>query len=363
MDKRMVGQWQCNRTEELLNIFDETPLRMKVSYTCSGHYNCEPSCVYEKDGFLCWEINDEEYRMVYHVQLEDGLLKGFTTQFGMKEPIEFTRISDTPEDAPYRCEPAEQFLNGVPRIDLLRSFADYDRREETYTTDDVLWEEKPQILQKYDFASYVAQAKNPDNVAFHLLDFVCDHFHHNGSIGHPEKRRVEDVIAFCEEHQGRTNCRGLSLLLAGLLRMQGIKARHITCMPCEEPFYDCHVVVDCLLPSGKRVMLDPSWRLYLKDAKGEYVSLPHLREMLIAGDELFANANAAHNGEDFDMTYYRHYMTKNTIRFTRGTLFQDGADDTTRRRLELVPAKYPVDQLSEKERQTCVYNDETFWQM
>lgn len=83
----MVGQWQCNRTEELLNIVDETPLRMKIAYTCSGHYNCEPNCVYEKDGFLYWEINDEEYRMVYHVQLKDGVLKRFTTQFGAKTPL------------------------------------------------------------------------------------------------------------------------------------------------------------------------------------------------------------------------------------------------------------------------------------
>lgn len=66
----MVGQWQCSRTEELLNIFDETPLRMKASYPCPGHHSCEPNCVYEKDSFPCWEINDEKYRMVYYVKLE-----------------------------------------------------------------------------------------------------------------------------------------------------------------------------------------------------------------------------------------------------------------------------------------------------
>ena len=33
---------------ETINIFDETPLRMKVSFSSSGYYNFEPNCVYEK---------------------------------------------------------------------------------------------------------------------------------------------------------------------------------------------------------------------------------------------------------------------------------------------------------------------------
>ena len=66
-------------------------------------------------------------------------------------------------------------------------------------------------------------------------------------------------------------------MLVSLLRLNGVKAQHITCMPYEEPFEDCHVVVDCLLPTGKRIMLDPTWRLYLMDKNGEYISLPELR--------------------------------------------------------------------------------------
>ena len=76
----------------------------------------------------------------------------------------------------------------------------------------------------------------------------------------------------------------LAILLASLLRLNGIKAQHITCMPYEDPFDDCHVVVDCLLPSGERIMLDPTSRLYYKDRYGKYISLPHLRELLIADE-------------------------------------------------------------------------------
>ena len=37
MDKRMVGKWYKDELEETLNIFDETPPRMKMSLASSGH--------------------------------------------------------------------------------------------------------------------------------------------------------------------------------------------------------------------------------------------------------------------------------------------------------------------------------------
>lgn len=100
------------------------------------------------------------------------------------------------------------------------------------------------------------------------------------------------------------------ILLAALLRLNGIKAQHITCLPYEDPFEDCHVVVDCLLPSGKRIMLDPTWRLYLKDKEGNYVSLSHLRELLLADEPIFENQTADYNGTGFAKEYHRNYMIK-----------------------------------------------------
>ena len=100
MDKRLVGKWYNENMEETINIFDEQPLRMKMSFSSSGHYNFEPNCVYEKDGYLCYEINDEYYRMVYHVQYESGELKGFYTQHGKTTPIKYVKLDDIPEDAP-----------------------------------------------------------------------------------------------------------------------------------------------------------------------------------------------------------------------------------------------------------------------
>lgn len=163
----------------------------------------------------------------------------------------------------------------------------------------------------------------------------------------------------------KTNCRGLAIMLASLLRLNGIKAQHITCMPYEEPFEDCHVVVDCLLPSGERIMLDPTSRLYYRDKDGRYVSLPHLRELLIADEPIIENPTASYNGNGFDKEDNRNYMIKNTFRFARCTRNEDGIDGRTEnsRYMELIPRGYPTENFPKQRKEDFVYNDHDFWRI
>lgn len=369
MDKRLVGKWYKKDMGETINIFDESPLRMKISFTSSGHYNFEPNCVYEKDGYFCYEINDEYYRMVYHVKYADGFLEGFYTQHGKETSVKYEKIDDVPEDAPYRFVAPEVFVpnSDKTRIEILRKYPEYDRNKEYGCSNEfVLGGEVPKILQKYNYNDYIDGLDNrTDEIVFKLLDFVCDHFGHNGTGGMSSGRKITDIIEFCERNDNKTNCRGLAILLASLLRLNGINAQHITCLPYEDPFDDCHVVVDCLLPSGKRIMLDPTWRLYLKDKDGEYVSLPRLRELLLADEPIFENPTADYNGNGFAKEYHRNYMTKNTFRFARCTLNKDGVDGRTEtsRYIELIPMGYPIDKFSENKKAEFVYNDIEFWKM
>ena len=99
---------------------------MKMSFTSSGYYNFEPNCVYEKDGYLCYEINDEYYRMVYHVKYVDGFLEGFYTQHGKETPVKYEKIDDVPEDAPYKFVAPEVFVpnSDKTRIEILKEYAD-----------------------------------------------------------------------------------------------------------------------------------------------------------------------------------------------------------------------------------------------
>ncbi|MCD8015335.1 MAG: transglutaminase-like domain-containing protein [Lachnospiraceae bacterium] len=366
-DRRLVGKWYKEDMGETVNIFDETPLRMKMSFSSTGYYNFEPNCVYEKDGYLCYEINDEYYRMVYHVRYADGILDGFYVQHGRSTPVKYIKISNTPEDEPFFKNEAVVVPNSdKPRIEILKEYAEYDRDKEYGCGNEfILGGAIPEILKKYGYSEYISGLdRNDDAIVFALLDFVCDNFGHNGSNGFGGSH-ITDLIEFCRSHESKTNCRGLSILLASLIRLYGIKARHITCMPYEEPFMDCHVVVDCLLPSGTRIMLDPTYRLYLKDREGGFVSLPHLRELLLSDEPIFENPTAGYNGGGFDKEYYRDYMIKNTLRFERSTLHKDGVDGRTEtsRVVELIPRGYPITNFSEGRRENFVYNDAEFWRM
>ena len=369
MDKRLIGKWYKLELGETINIFDEDPLRMKMSFLTSGCYNFEPNCVYEKDGYLCYEINDDYYRMMYHVKYESGELVGFYTQFGKEIPVRYKKVDDAPEDAPFRYEPTEIFVaeSDETRIETLKKHAGYDRTRDMEIKDEyILGGEVPEILQKYGYQEYVnCLDSTKDETVFRLLDFVCDHFGHNGSGGMGYGKKISDIISFMEGNDMKSNCRGLAILLASLLRLNGIKARHITCMPYEEPFNDCHVVVDCLLPSGKRVMLDPTSRLYLKDREGEFVSLARLRELLISGEPVFANDGASYNGMGFDNEDNLNYMTKNTLRFARCTLHKEGVDGKTEASeyIELIPEGYPAEAFPKDRQKSFVYNDLEFWKM
>ena len=255
--------------------------------------------------------------------------------------------------------------SGKSRAELLPEFSEYDRsKEEYYETTYHLGGEIPAILEKYNFSTYLKDVDAAsDEIVFKILAFVCDHFGHNGNISLNNRCDMKGLVEFCEQHDGKMNCRGLAMLLASLLRLVGVKARHITCMPYEDPFSDCHVVVDCQLPSGKRILLDPTYRLYLKDEAGEYVSLESFREHLISGTPVFSNEDASYNGGTFDLEYYRNYMTKNTIRFSRGTLYKDGLDDYDAQALVLIPANYPVKNFTRIEKRDFIFDDRAFWRM
>ena len=296
------------------------------------------------------------------------VLKAFTHNTAKKTEVKYSKISDVPENLPFEARPTEIYVPGteLTRLELLKQYASYDRNNDVCENAFTLGGAVPEILNKYNYHEYIdAFDDKSDEVVFKLLDFVCDHFGHNGTNGLGEGRAISDIIAFCEANDMKTNCRGLAILLASLLRLNGIKAQHITCMPYEEPFEDCHVVVDCLLPSGDRIMLDPTSRLFYKDKYGKYVSLAFLRELLIADEPIYENPTASYNGNSFAKGYNRDYMIKNTFRFARCTLNEDGVDGRrdNSRYIELIPCGYPTDTFPENRKKDFVYNDIEFWTM
>ena len=256
-------------------------------------------------------------------------------------------------------------INEIPknrRIDVLRQYESYDeaKEEKDYFYITVLRKRIPLIIEKYGYKTYMkGYSDKTDEFAFRLLHFVSSNFHHKGDMKLPACRKVTDIVYAAGRNSGNTNCRGLSIILSELLRANGIKARLVTCKPFEEPFEDCHVVVDCILPSQKRVMLDPTYNLYLKDENGKLVSLEELRRGIIKGTKFVANDDASYNGGEFNLEDYIEYMAKNTVRFTANVRLADVAVEKEEDEIELVPANYPTEGFPENKK--FVYNDRRFW--
>lgn len=229
------------------------------------------------------------------------------------------------------------------RIDILQKYSGYDQAKvrRGHSVKMVLNRPVPEILNKYNYSAYCnTESGSKDETVFSMLDFVCDNFGHTSDASLGNDLSMTGIIKGCEKTGAKTNCRGLSLILSELLRMNGIRARHVTCKPYEEPFQDCHVVVDCLMPSGARIMLDPTYRLYLTDDNGEYVSLAQLREGILCGKKFHPNAAASYNGTGFDYDDYIEYMTKNVFRFNAN--YRLNGTDSILSQIELIPSGYTV---------------------
>lgn len=248
----------------------------------------------------------------------------------------------------------------------MRENAEYTTGAEEIKMEFELGGELPAIIAEFGYSDYV-KGKSGDELAFACLDFMGDNFHHKGDIGMPpwKQRSLAEMLQWCKERNGQANCRGLSIMLAAILRYNGIKAQHITCCPYEEPFNDCHVVVDCILPSGKRIMLDPTYRAYLLDKDGEYVSLPGLRNLLIKGEDFKFNSTAKYTGlaSNYELTVegYREYMSKNNIRHNRDMVNADGRDEWNC--VVLYPKSYPIEKIGYGDDCLLTTDEKAFWNL
>lgn len=314
------------------------------------------------DGELIFLFNDAANRAVFRLRLEDGIMKGSFRQLQQKKyaDVEVSRISDHVSDRLKKYIP----IINLSRLEILRRYADYDRGQSPVKIEFVLGEKLPECLDRYDLGKYT-EGKEGDELVFALLDFICDNFHHDGCSGMPswpDHRKLQDFVLYYEK-MGRTNCRGLSIMLSALLRSFGIRAQHVTCLPYEDPCSDCHVVVDCFLPSGGRVLLDPTFRVWFKDEKGSPVSIRELRKILLENKPLIPSEQAAYNGvngkERFDMDSYREYMAKNTLRFSKGRVCRDGDDELES--LRLFPKNYDYSDFHFNRNDTIFTDEDAFW--
>lgn len=255
---------------------------------------------YEKNGLE--NFNKYLYRRLY------GLASAGLIDEDLKEHLYARRIKQLDDYAEYKDDNVSiSFTYELKRRDLYED-----------------------MIKEYKLDSVTAGLSDTD-LMIALLNWVCDNFIHNGSSGMPpvNSRNAISIINYYKENPGGINCRGLAMLLAELLRLYGIEAKHITCYPKENPCSDVHVVTQAYSKElDQWILLDPTFRLYLTDENGNYLNLESLRKSFANNDKIFANENAGHNDEVFDIdTSYKEFMVNYLFRFTCGTNFSFGMEE------------------------------------
>ncbi|SDM93696.1 hypothetical protein SAMN05192585_10812 [Acetanaerobacterium elongatum] len=252
------------------------------------------------------------------------------------------------------------------KVELLKEYSQYST--DNYNVEfEYKFDERENMLDiiKANNLDKLVEGKSDVETSIALMNWLCERYKHGNPPGGLAKTRTpQALMEFADNNDQTTNCRGLSLILSQLIRAYNIKAFHITCMPYEEPFDDCHVVVSVFCASLNRwIMLDPTYNLYLKNKSNEIIGIKELRDILIKGEELIANDEAGYHNQKMNLSEYREYMAKNLIRLERGTVERYGSDEDDGLVI-LIPKKYSQNEAKNFEEQTqkCFMTSEhDFW--
>jgi len=152
---------------------------------------------------------------------------------------------------------------------------------------------------------------------FNLMHWVHNLVRHDGSSNNPTLQNAIDLIKVCKAENRGVNCRMLATILNECYLAMGIKSRHITCMPRESKFDDCHVINMVYSNDlNKWIWIDPTFDAYVMNEKGNLLGIQEVRERLVKGLPLVLNADANWNRLNLQTKeeYLEKYMAKNLYR-------------------------------------------------
>ncbi len=156
---------------------------------------------------------------------------------------------------------------------------------------------------------------------------------HRGTIAQIEHALNQD---------NKTNCRGIAIIMAGVLRAYGFKANIVTCFPISAEDPECHVVCETFVEElGKTILLDPSSNLlYYKN--GVPLNLIELKAAIVKGEaeQLTINSDAIHGGEPVDKMQMIAYMSKNLFYLEKCIVSNEASEATEDNSICLAPASF-----------------------
>jgi len=235
-----------------------------------------------------------------------------------------------------------QHTTYTQRIRLLNRFPDFadDGTQITFTFDLNRRDLYMDFIEEFGLDEITA---GHEDVALMrvLLNWVTENFPHHGNSGMPVNRDAMSIIGYVRENPRGINCRGLAILLAEVLRLYGIDAKHITVVTAEDD-HPVHVVTHAFSRQLQQwILLDPTFGVYMTDEYGNFMNLYTLRRAFAEGAVLFAHGDASrgHFNRRFNMREFRQFTADYLFRFVTGTHFGFGSEhnDNDNMMVMLVP--------------------------
>jgi hypothetical protein len=355
--------WNWQEGEDLMPEFAEDwtlDIHAELGEVTNSTYNVEfwP---------MLWQIVGERLNLVINdayneirfdlALINDTTLAGTVTQFGISADSIFTKISETPDYGEFMI-----YVRTDTERELIKQLIEYseysdEKAEIPFTYELNNREGYEEFIEEYGLDK-VAEGLSDVDLMIALLDWAGENFRHNGSSGMPaiSECNAISIANFHSENPSGINCRLLAILLAEMCRVYGIEAKHIT-LYGKDQGGDVHVVVHAYSRELKQwVMLDPTFKLYLKNTNGDYISLPMLRESFAKGERLISNDKASHNDNGFGG--YEEFMENHIFSFSNATDFYFGAEEYHNSNVVnmLVPVGY-ADRAAER----TITSAESFW--
>jgi len=183
------------------------------------------------------------------------------------------------------------------------------------------WENLPQLREKYKLGSIAGSGDEVSKI-INLMKWVHKTINYDGNSGEPVDRHANALIELSQNEKKGLNCWMLSTVLNEVYLAMGFRSRIVSCYPKGDPSitHEWHVIVEVFSTMlNKWLWMDPTLETYVKDNKGNLLSIAEVRERLINGLSVFAAPEINVNGEpveDGGAGYLYDYMTKNLFRIS-----------------------------------------------
>lgn len=214
----------------------------------------------------------------------------------------------------------QKLARGLQKYDkrfILASSAKY-RQENTDTLPRFWYQESDDRYLRHtrEFFKLDSVAGTGDEVSkiISILHYVHNTIRHDGSNFAVCEGDALDIYNYHKATGKGVNCRQLAIALNGMYLAMGFPSRFVTCMPKDADDPDCHVIC-CVYSAqlGKWLWMDPTFNAYVKDDKGNLLSIEEVRERIINQQPLVLNDDANWNNErkTTKQYYLDYYMAKN----------------------------------------------------